>query len=531
MLAVLCAHRVVTQEQLGRLFPEVPERTLRYRTRRLHDLGLAGRSRPYIERGSAPNHHWPTRHADCLMRGDPAPRGGERQRPSPIFLAHAAALTDLYVTLATGAETVGLSLEGYWREREAREAFEHSGQARAVAPDARVLLVDGEGRELLAFVEVDLGTMSHARLRQKAELYAAYTDAAAWKGRHRFLPALLFLTTSDIRARRFLKTLEGTLSYRRRGRGRRAFVAAAGGVAFTPGWLLDGRCLADLDGDTGLVLLDALNRARAPYEQAVAYRRERREAEEEQRRVLCENPEAMREHLRNKRHALAGYTAALGSLGERTIALLLASSARLSPDERGVLRVIARDLDEALLEPDVHRLPQPGAAVAGEVVLLTDHYRAIQRQEIKTLAGRCGSLPSLRLAWGLLQGGGLLDPDALARLPEDAERGLLGRREQHERRAGYLDSREHAARQIVKRTGPLGRLTHRPGDFYLQIDRERLRVCARCRETVYPQARQARSYGSGSYDAPPACHYCGSGHGTEPYSETPSPSTESEAHQ
>jgi hypothetical protein len=51
VLAVLCAHRVVRQDQLGRLFPDVPERTLRYRTRRLHDLGLAGRSRPYREQG------------------------------------------------------------------------------------------------------------------------------------------------------------------------------------------------------------------------------------------------------------------------------------------------------------------------------------------------------------------------------------------------------------------------------------------------------------------------------------------------
>ena len=49
LLGVLCAHRVVRQDQLARLFPEVPERTLRYRTRRLHDLGFAGRSRPYRE--------------------------------------------------------------------------------------------------------------------------------------------------------------------------------------------------------------------------------------------------------------------------------------------------------------------------------------------------------------------------------------------------------------------------------------------------------------------------------------------------
>ena len=104
VLAVLCDHRVVRQDQLQRLFPDVPERTLRYRTRRLHDLGLAGRSRLYRECGSAPNHHWPTRRADCLVRGEPLPRGGERHTRNPIFLAHAAALTELYVTLATRAQ-------------------------------------------------------------------------------------------------------------------------------------------------------------------------------------------------------------------------------------------------------------------------------------------------------------------------------------------------------------------------------------------------------------------------------------------
>ena len=218
VLAVLCAHRVVTQEQLGRLFPAVPERTLRYRTRRLHDLGLLGRSRPYRERGSAPNHHWPTRHADCLMGGDPVPRGGERRRPNPVFLAHAAALTDLYVTLSAGAGSLGLTLEGYGREGAAREVFEFEGRGRAIAPDVGLHLRDGEGRDLLAFVEVDLGTMSHARLRQKAELYAAYAEARAWEGRFRFLPALLFLTTSDVRAGRFLKALGGALSYGRKRR-------------------------------------------------------------------------------------------------------------------------------------------------------------------------------------------------------------------------------------------------------------------------------------------------------------------------
>jgi hypothetical protein len=197
LLGVLCAHRVVRQDQLCRLFPEIPERTLRYRTRRLHELGLAGRSRPYREQGSAPNHHWPTRRADCLMRGEPVPRGGERKRPNPIFLAHTAALTELYVALLTRACTAGLSAQEY--HRETREPFTDTSKERVLAPDAMVVLVDPDGRKLGAFVEIDLGTMSHTRLRAKAELYAAYAASDAWHERHLLLPALLFLTTTDTR--------------------------------------------------------------------------------------------------------------------------------------------------------------------------------------------------------------------------------------------------------------------------------------------------------------------------------------------
>jgi hypothetical protein len=196
VLEVLCAHRVVTQDQLARLFPEVPHRTLRYRTRRLHDLGYTGRSRPYRERGSAPNYHWPTRRADALMRGDPTPKGGERKQPNPVFLAHAALLTELYVTLATSARENGLALKAFVREGEAREPFTAAGKERALAPDALLVLADSDGRELRAFVELDLGTMSHARLRAKAELYASYASEQAWRERHHYCPPLLFLTTS-----------------------------------------------------------------------------------------------------------------------------------------------------------------------------------------------------------------------------------------------------------------------------------------------------------------------------------------------
>jgi hypothetical protein len=529
VLGVLCAHRVVTQTQLGRLFPAVSERTLRYRTRRLHDLGWTGRSRPYRETGSAPNHHWPNRRADCMMRGEPVPRGGERSRPNPSFLAHAAALTDLYVALATEAAKAGLSLQEYRREGEAREPFDGSGKQRALAPDAMVILVDREGRKFGAFVEIDLGSMSHTRLRQKAELYAAYAASDAWHEQHLFLPALLFLTTTDARATKFLAALARALSYGPREHRRRAFVAGAAGIAWAPHRLLDAACLADLDGNVGLALADILQDARAPHEQALAYQREHEEADEARRRVLREDPEAMRRNLADYAYALTSYTHALGTTGERVIELLRTATTTPTPDECEAFRAIARDLDQALPEPQAHELPEPGASVHSEITMLAEHYRTAQARQIETLTQRHGDGPCLRRARELLRDGGLLDRDQLDRLPLDAKRDAAGRREQHERRDAYLAWREHAARRLANDAGLLGRLTHHAEDFYPQLDHERLRTCGRCAETIYPPAREAGSYGSRQE---PSCHFCREPHSTKPYDPAPTSPTRtgSEAH-
>src|SRR6266567_4029534 len=138
LITALSSQRVVTQTQLERLFSSVPGRTLRYRTERLTELGLLGRSRPYRDKGSAPFHYWPTRVADAFARGEPVPHGGERPEPNPAFLAHAAGLSELYVLLAAQAPAYGLRPRSFQREGDAREPFRADGRARALAPDALI---------------------------------------------------------------------------------------------------------------------------------------------------------------------------------------------------------------------------------------------------------------------------------------------------------------------------------------------------------------------------------------------------------
>jgi hypothetical protein len=102
-------------------------------------------------------------------------------------------------------------------EREPRQAFTAEGHSRTLAPDALVELHDEQGLVLLAFVELDLGTMSHARLKVKAGAYTAYAAQAAWTERYDFCPCLLFITTTEARAVAFLKTFAALL--RKAGRG------------------------------------------------------------------------------------------------------------------------------------------------------------------------------------------------------------------------------------------------------------------------------------------------------------------------
>jgi hypothetical protein len=304
ILDLVSTQRLLTQTQLARLVADVPERTLRYRTDRLFKLGLLGRSRPYRDSGSHPLHLWPTRQADAFVRGAPVPRGGERAEPSPLFLAHAAGVSELYVLLATGAAE-GFALRGFHREGEAREPFRAAGRERALAPDALIELRDEHGRQLLAFLELDLGTMSRPRLRAKAAGYAAYVHERAWAERHPFCPALLFLTTGDARGYAFLKLLAAELE--RLGRGgwqreeqERWFAAAACAHAHEPERALDERCWDDRILNSGLTLQDCLEESRHPYEQALAQAKAGQRERERRRDELLRDPAKLRLHLRRE---------------------------------------------------------------------------------------------------------------------------------------------------------------------------------------------------------------------------------------
>jgi hypothetical protein len=515
---------VLTQTQLERLLAATPARTLRYRTERLTKLGLVGRSRPYRDKGSAPFHYWPTRASDAFVRGDPVPRGGERSEPNPHFLHHAERLSELYVLLQVQAPTVGLHLQAFKREGEARETFRADGRERALAPDALIHLHDDNGRSLLAFVELDMGTMSHARLKTKAAGYAAYAANASWTESHPFCPCLLFLTTTETRAVAFLKLVNGLLNKHRRysssyygdwgaGGSLAWFAAAACAHAHEPERALVEACWDDLSlAGGGLTLSDCLNKARAAYDATRANKEAERRARDAQRERLRANPEALRAYLREKHLRFPGdHLDQFGEAGETALHLLLSASEPMSDIERDAFAAIVRQLAYDPLEAEPAPEPVPPTWSDSEAVAsLVEVYRRRQRARVDELIVRYGEGPALRRDRQQLSDGSLLGSYSWDSVEERARRDREARGEQERLRLVYLDRREREARRRKHEAGLAARLAHGRSVVYAIVDRDLLRICTRCDEIVYPPEPERR--GTLIYQQPSQpsrCHFCG----------------------
>jgi hypothetical protein len=501
ILDLLSSHRVMTQNQLAEVNPETAPRTLRYRCKRLAEQGLAGRSRPYRERGSAPHHLWPTRKGEAIVTGGPPPRGGERREPNPLFLAHAAGLTQIYVALETTLPP-GLALRRFEREGEAREEFKHKWEKRAIAPDVLVEITDEEGLPLLGFVELDMGTMSHRQLKKKAEGYAAYAEVEAWGDRHPYPPALLFATTTEKRARGFLAAM------RRASKPQAPWLTAASDLgrrlrrfAVEPRWFIDE------DDEQPLDLIGALREARRPFDEERRLREEARREDDEERRRLRKDPDAMRAHLRRWRDPDRGLEV-IGRSAATAIELTVDADRPLDPTEREALHVLGAMFEDPLRP----RLPdrEPGVLEVMAFEQLVEHHREVQLDRIAELEIELGPGPSLRLARESIEKGALLDARALEGLHLKASRDEDARRRQEELRANYLDWREAEARRLAKAQGIARRLRNGSEIFLDDVDRKALRQCPHCDEIAYPDPERARQAPGIRGLSAGRCHFCGS---------------------
>lgn len=501
ILGLLSHHRVLTQTQLAAISAEVPARTLRYRCNRLAKHGMLGRTRPYRERGSAPHHLWPTRRGEAMVCGGPPPRGGERHEPNPLFLAHAAGLSEIYVALETTLPD-GFRLTRFEREADAREPFETKikREKRAIAPDAFIEIEDTEGRELRAFVELDMGSMSHRRLKRKATGYAEYAKAGAWRELHRFCPALLFITTTEKRARSFLASMGRELD-----NDASLLTCACDLARRLPRCVTEARWY--IDGyEKPVDLVTALIEARRPYDEEVAHRQAQRHQEEAERDRLLSDPEALRSHLRRWRHRDWGIKR-LGDAAADALTIALEEDAELDRVEREALTVLGGMFTDLHVPQLSDREPSVTERQAFEA--LAHRYRDEQLERIDSIVGRFGEVPSLCKARKRIEEGGLLKGGDVRQLGDDVERDGESRAAQKRLRKDYLAWREREAERLTKAQGMLARLRTRPEDFFAQIDRRSLRRCGTCEEIVYPDPENARDHAKRHVAT--RCHYCDTG--------------------
>ena len=214
LLVLLNTHRVMTTDQLAQA-TDTPVRTVRYRLDRLAEHHLVDAHRPGREAGSAPRHWWLRPAGARLVAGTPAAAG----KPSTMFVAHAATITGVWLAVRDHGPAVGVRLTGWTVDRAGWQEWEpttgYSTRTRRLTPDAvlRAEVTTGDVvAEAVAFIEVDLASMTQTQLREKLERYRLYATDRAWQGVYPHCPPLLLLTTTAARATTFVRTSRRVLA-------------------------------------------------------------------------------------------------------------------------------------------------------------------------------------------------------------------------------------------------------------------------------------------------------------------------------
>jgi transcription initiation factor IIE alpha subunit len=204
LLVLLDQHRVMTTGQLARA-TGTPERTVRYRLEQLHNAGLVAYARPGRVTGSAPRHWWLRPTGARLVAGTAAAEG----KPSATFAAHAAAITEVWLALSEHGPGHGIQLENWLADRAGWQEWEagtYWSRRYRLTPDAVTHLRMPDGSPAVAFIEVDLASMTQTLLKEKVARYLAYAADRAWEGIHPYCPPMLLLTTTATRAATFVRT-------------------------------------------------------------------------------------------------------------------------------------------------------------------------------------------------------------------------------------------------------------------------------------------------------------------------------------
>jgi hypothetical protein len=168
-------HRVLTTEQLCRLH-FTNGRTAQRRLRELYALRVLDRVRPPRQRGegSAP-WHWLLDEAGAHLVAAQLGRSREELHwrhdtalalATSNTLAHQLAANELFTRLAQDTAAAGGALAEWWGERRLRETL-----GQSLVPDGYGRLELADGRSLSLLLELDRGSESLKRLRDKVDRY------------------------------------------------------------------------------------------------------------------------------------------------------------------------------------------------------------------------------------------------------------------------------------------------------------------------------------------------------------------------
>ncbi len=368
-------------------------------------------------------------------------------------------------------------------------------------------------------VEVDLATMSQARLRDKVRRYLAYAADREWQEQWPHCPPLLLLTTTEARARTFVTAAARVAETDRRGRGmdyrwagygparrevaaaERLVIAACGLVrapaaAVTdPVWLVaaDDR---DTEPAPGVRLVDLLAERVAAQHVADGWWA-RRDADQQQAHRAGLLAETARDDTLPE---------LLGPGPAAAYRRLLTAGAAAFADAHPELAEQVMAWRENLGQPgDAGRRQDLSAVLAGEQARLL----AGQIRRLLAAPGTAGERPAAAVAAAALAAGQLVDEYVLDRLDAPGED-----REQLQQRllAEHAERRQAAVDDRLQALGWWARRATDPAALADDFDRERLLVCDMC-ALVMPAADTTDDVWHGYESAEPDgdCPQCRAG--------------------
>ena len=194
LLVLLNQHRVMTTGQLARA-TDTPERTVRYRLDRLHEAGLVAENLR-------------------IGRADATEEEMRQVRLAQVALVTQGAMNSLNPVIRVRPQMIdamqahGIQLKEWLTDRAGWEEWEagtYWSRRYRLTPDAVAHVSMPDGSPAVAFIEVDLASMTQTLLKEKVARYLAYAADRAWEGIHPYCPPMLLLTTTATRAATFTR--------------------------------------------------------------------------------------------------------------------------------------------------------------------------------------------------------------------------------------------------------------------------------------------------------------------------------------